>query len=300
MLHIVLALYIFCFAGGITVIFFGFFASTRFGSSSFRHFAVLFISATMMLVVEALKTYEKAVGVDFGLGLHVFASVFSACANVMMGYFIPWVAFEIVGRVQSPPRWRVHIAVAAFLGVVGGLKELAAPFILWNVNYLLLLGMHAYGATILVKGYRGIGHPWMKSLIRSFLVFLAVFAPLAIVQLVLQDIPSSPPVVHDYPLEQILYYIGFVVLIIVYAARYLFAPPRLQASELPEEFVNRFSISHREREIISMVVQGYSNRTIGERLFISAVTVKNHIYHIYQKTGVANKIQLLNLMNSPK
>ena len=39
---------------------------------------------------------------------------------------------------------------------------------------------------------------------------------------------------------------------------------------------------------------------IGEKLFISTTTVKNHIYHIYQKTGVTNKIQLINLINSPK
>ena len=38
----------------------------------------------------------------------------------------------------------------------------------------------------------------------------------------------------------------------------------------------------------------------GETLFISALTVKNHIYHIYQKIGVENKIQLLNHINSPK
>ena len=49
-----------------------------------------------------------------------------------------------------------------------------------------------------------------------------------------------------------------------------------------------------------MIVRGYSNRKIGETLFISAMTVKNHIYHIYQKTGVENKIQLLNVINSPK
>jgi DNA-binding CsgD family transcriptional regulator len=39
---------------------------------------------------------------------------------------------------------------------------------------------------------------------------------------------------------------------------------------------------------------------IGERLYISAATVKNHIYHIYRKTGVVNKVQLLNLVNNPK
>jgi DNA-binding CsgD family transcriptional regulator len=69
---------------------------------------------------------------------------------------------------------------------------------------------------------------------------------------------------------------------------------------LPEPFVEKFGISPRERQIVSMMIQGYSNRRIGEELFISSITVKNHIYHIYQKTGVENKIQLINLINPPK
>ena len=55
---------------------------------------------------------------------------------------------------------------------------------------------------------------------------------------------------------------------------------------LPDRFIDQYGISPRECEIISMIVRGYSNRKIGETLFISAMTVKNHIYHIYRKTGV--------------
>jgi len=64
--------------------------------------------------------------------------------------------------------------------------------------------------------------------------------------------------------------------------------------------VQAYGISPRECEIISMMIQGFNNRMIGERLFISAATVKNHVYHIYQKTGAANKVQLMNLINPPK
>jgi DNA-binding CsgD family transcriptional regulator len=69
---------------------------------------------------------------------------------------------------------------------------------------------------------------------------------------------------------------------------------------LPDPFVQKYSISPRECEIISMIVQGYGNRLIGEKLYISAMTVKNHIYHIYQKTAARNKVQLINLINSLK
>jgi DNA-binding CsgD family transcriptional regulator len=69
---------------------------------------------------------------------------------------------------------------------------------------------------------------------------------------------------------------------------------------LPEDFVRRYGISHRESDIIEMMARGFSNSTIAEKLFISTLTVKNHVYHIYQKTGAGNKVQLLNLINTLK
>ena len=50
----------------------------------------------------------------------------------------------------------------------------------------------------------------------------------------------------------------------------------------------------REREVISLVITGRSNREITEDLFISPETVKKHIYNAYRKIGVRNRVQLVN------
>jgi DNA-binding CsgD family transcriptional regulator len=127
-----------------------------------------------------------------------------------------------------------------------------------------------------------------------------VFVPLGLGQLAAQNVPTAPPLFRDYPVEEIVYYLGFVVAALVLLARYFAEPTKNPVVDLPVEFVRRFGISHREKEIIEMMAQGFSNGAIAEKLFISTVTVKNHVYHIYQKTGVGNKVQLLNLMNSLK
>jgi DNA-binding CsgD family transcriptional regulator len=56
----------------------------------------------------------------------------------------------------------------------------------------------------------------------------------------------------------------------------------------------RCGISPREREIISLVIAGKSNREIKDTLFISHDTVKKHIYNVYRKIGVRNRVQLVN------
>lgn len=51
-------------------------------------------------------------------------------------------------------------------------------------------------------------------------------------------------------------------------------------------------LSDREREIVQLVAQGYRNREIGEKLFISEQTVKNHLHNIFDKLGVSDRLEL--------
>ena len=51
-------------------------------------------------------------------------------------------------------------------------------------------------------------------------------------------------------------------------------------------------LSEREREIVGLVAQGFRNREIGEKLFISEQTVKNHLHNIFDKLGVSDRLEL--------
>jgi DNA-binding NarL/FixJ family response regulator len=51
-------------------------------------------------------------------------------------------------------------------------------------------------------------------------------------------------------------------------------------------------LSEREKEIVQLVAQGYRNKEIGEKLFISEQTVKNHLHNIFDKLGVSDRLEL--------
>ncbi|MDX1978473.1 MAG: LuxR C-terminal-related transcriptional regulator [Pseudanabaenaceae cyanobacterium bins.68] len=51
-------------------------------------------------------------------------------------------------------------------------------------------------------------------------------------------------------------------------------------------------LSHREQEILTLVVAGMTNLEIANQLFISVNTVKTHINGIYNKTGLYNRVQV--------
>jgi two-component system, NarL family, nitrate/nitrite response regulator NarL len=54
----------------------------------------------------------------------------------------------------------------------------------------------------------------------------------------------------------------------------------------------RTPLSQREREIVGLVAQGFKNKEMAEKMFISEQTVKNHLHNIFDKLGVSDRLEL--------
>jgi two-component system, NarL family, nitrate/nitrite response regulator NarL len=66
-------------------------------------------------------------------------------------------------------------------------------------------------------------------------------------------------------------------------------PPPVQAQPRERE---RSPLSQREREIVALVAQGFKNKEMAEKMFISEQTVKNHLHNIFDKLGVSDRLEL--------
>lgn len=59
--------------------------------------------------------------------------------------------------------------------------------------------------------------------------------------------------------------------------------------------INQFSaelpITNREREILTHIAQGKTNRQISQKLILSPSTVRNHISSIFNKLRISNRSQ---------
>ncbi len=53
-----------------------------------------------------------------------------------------------------------------------------------------------------------------------------------------------------------------------------------------------YGLSHREKEVLDLVVRGYSNKQISEELTISRYTVEDHLSTIFEKVGTRGRREL--------
>ena len=78
------------------------------------------------------------------------------------------------------------------------------------------------------------------------------------------------------------------------------------ADDLIPELVNVFSaqtanteieklylLTPREKEILQLLAEGYTNQRIAKKLVVSVYTVKNHVHNMLDKIGIQNRTQLV-------
>lgn len=130
----------------------------------------------------------------------------------------------------------------------------------------------------------------LRIAVKLFFVLSLIVLPLALIKY-LRDLPYLP-----WHLENSLALFLITVGSIFFALRFLNQPSFVSKGSLSEHFRNRFGTTSREAEIIQLAVSGMSNSDIADKLFISVRTVESHLYNIFQKTGVKNRVQLINLI----
>jgi len=165
-------------------------------------------------------------------------------------------------------------------------------FVYLSVLYFIIIG---------IIFYKRIEDESDKRLLKQILIFTVVFTPFIIIE------------GFDFFLEEIfeiftpMLYGIIAVLTIYHILKYYFnhyfitngdikilSDPEI-SKQVKNNFFNKYSISDREKDVILLVLKGYSNNRISEALFISIATVKTHIYNVFKKTNVKNRYELIYL-----
>ena len=77
-----------------------------------------------------------------------------------------------------------------------------------------------------------------------------------------------------------------------YSLKSVYLPER---KEQRGSFIERFRLTEREVDVVELLIAGRSNKEIAAELSLGLATIKTHLHHIFNKTSVQNRSELVAL-----
>lgn len=153
------------------------------------------------------------------------------------------------------------------------------------IDRTVFFSIMIYALALGIKKYKTIKDEIGKSTAKKMLILIAVLLPGLLHDVYLNDYSNF----RFFP----LLYGGFsIIFILHFTKKYLHLIPAAPPCEFD---FDKYGISDREKEIVLLILKGYSNQRIGKILFISLNTVKSHVRHIFEKFSVKSRFELISL-----
>lgn len=215
----------------------------------------------------------------------------SATASIFSLYLLPLMTARYTGRILKK-RHYLTAAIAPMLLLISlfPILYLRDPLIARLINS----GFYLYIGAVSFYGYAksaGIHLAPEAQAVRYFFLINIFFYLIMLFYLNVFPFtvpPDIPGVIFLVP----VYILAWAGTLIIASARSLVHRERT-ATALPAAFIDRYQISPREAEVLQLLIQGRSNKEIGETLFISARTVETHLHNMYGKCGVKSRLELI-------
>jgi DNA-binding CsgD family transcriptional regulator len=250
--------------------------------------ALLLGSVAMMFLCEIILAYCNANGIVLRTGFFWLIEAFHGACQLLHVFSIVRLAVSVV-RLRMPPYINaIHLASIMVFGGLIALLLLRRNF--FQIELIVFGIAHGVSLGIVI---------WFRSRILSQTLRRAAvqFAAIGLFFAPTTGLSVYTGLADYLPFGRITLQIAYLLIAEIltgyYAVKLLFAKrPAAEPIQHPEQF--RRLLSGRELDVVCMVKNGYTNKEIAELLHISPRTVTNHLYNIYRKVNVRNRVELVN------
>lgn len=274
----------------------------RTGRNDLGNFSIVYALFTLMLVIVVLEKYLFINVTEFSSrtwyyiwGMYEvldFAVIMAA-----LYYFLDAHQFRFGKRVAVGLLMIMIICYGLFFSPFGATFDEGENIVRLGSGFWIAVTYWIFMFTcVIVLGYWLLVRVW-KTEKRTFIIGFLIFASVGYTESLFSFFRRFGALTRSIePDRGFLYssipYVLYGVFLIIYFLRYPNSAP-LGSDEISAEFLSKYGITERERELILKVMQGKSNADIAHELFISLPTVKTHLHNIYQKLGVDSRYDLL-------
>jgi len=272
----------------------------------FHYKKIVLLYYSLILMVPTILLLHRMSEIYCGVMIHQKSFLLMISLTTLekiafsLGMFTgPFFLHQLLGLPLSRLTKTLYIVIACIYTLLafGEIVTLhySITFLFRNILSMpLLFGMYGYCLVIAALNLGKLGNPLLKKVVMAFFGISVMIFPFSVIQYFTQK-----PLLPGF-MERPILFICLFVCTILFTVKYFNRPAYFDDKNLTGYFKDTFAITNRESEIVQLVLQGHSNQLIGEKLFISTRTVESHLYSIFQKLGVKNRIQLANLIQTNK
>jgi len=245
-------------------------------------------------ICETVRAYSRANALVLSGSFELSLCLIYAAGELLQFYVVVRLAYAVVRKSPSRTTRRVHLAaLLLYAGATTILRLTHSPLV---ITHVVLGAAHLWAITVVIIYRARIRDPRLLRFTDHLIVASLVFAPS--IGLSVYTGYAESLLFGDMTL-QILYAIVVEIIIAVHVVTAYSVPWGTSAAGRPASTpADVPDLSKREWDIVQLVSKGYTNKEIGDILSISRKTVTNHLYHVYKKVDVKNRVQLLSEVDS--
>lgn len=313
--YILLILYLIAFIIGFSTIFYSVIYYIIERITWLKYYIVFLFLFGFLLLIRAIKLLSF-LAIPLFLSNSIFNILYYFTLSVSMSlilYFIPAFLYRFLNlkwKVKENVLYLILSVIFFVLSILGIILNFNFYIIANIIFYLLILYLLILGFI----NYKNIKDKMMKLIVKILGLITIYIYPIMVYQLI--TINKNSLDIGSIDITLVLFYIWWNLVMLGFLLWYfiniiknknMFVNESLNNNsndlknienenneikkELKEEIIN---LTKREKQILSYLLSGKTNKEVSLILDISLNTVNNHVANIYDKSGVKNRVELVN------
>ena len=313
--YILLILYLISFIIGFSTIFYSAIYYIIERITWLKYYIVFLFLFGFLLLIRAIKLLSF-LAIPLFLSNSIFNILYYFTLSVSMSlilYFIPAFLYRFLNlkwKVKENVLYLILSVIFFVLSILGIILNFNFYIIANIIFYLLILYLLILGFI----NYKNIKDKMMKLIVKILGLITISIYPIMVYQLI--TINKNSLDIGSIDITLVLFYIWWNLVMLGFLLWYfiniiknknMFVNESLNNNsidlknienenneikkELKEEIIN---LTKREKQILSYLLSGKTNKEVALILDISLNTVNNHVANIYDKSGVKNRVELVN------
>ncbi|WP_319559751.1 helix-turn-helix transcriptional regulator [Marispirochaeta sp.] len=305
MKHFYLLLNFFSFAIGVTALAVSFFLFSKYRLKVYKKYFIFLAIFTIIYILDLMDFYFSAFLIFYNTQIKLVLISIKTIFSVVIIYSIADLFFMIIHRPLTNVLKKTLIVIIFLLlsGILGlnffisdiEIKILCIQYLFISLMVARILLI----ITALIQGwplYKNVESLELLFFFRSLFLMTGLVLFLNVIggtgyYLALLDKRFLSMNGHS-----IVYLVWNLVSLIFVYWYFIHRIDAFRAKGKLDIMASQYKITKREKEIILLVSQGYSNKDICNKLFISMSTTKTHLRNIFEKTDIKSRFDLLQLL----